>query len=79
MENFDRRSRSLWMDTQLMGGAQKLTSGHECDTVIVGAGIAGISTAYELACGGQKVIVIDRGDRERNNGTDDSSPCAAMR
>ncbi len=32
-----------------------------CDVVIVGAGIAGISCAYELTQRGQKVIVIDRG------------------
>jgi glycine/D-amino acid oxidase-like deaminating enzyme/nitrite reductase/ring-hydroxylating ferredoxin subunit len=61
MEKMDRRSRSLWMDVEVMRGAQPLTSDHECDTVIVGAGIAGISTAYELASRGQKVIVIDRG------------------
>jgi glycine/D-amino acid oxidase-like deaminating enzyme/nitrite reductase/ring-hydroxylating ferredoxin subunit len=61
MEKIDRRSRSLWMDIDVMRGAQKLTNDHECDTVIIGAGIAGISTAYELARRGQKVIVIDRG------------------
>jgi glycine/D-amino acid oxidase-like deaminating enzyme len=60
MEKIDRRSRSLWMDTDVMRGAQTLINDHECDTVIVGAGIAGISTAYELASRGQKVIVIDR-------------------
>jgi protoporphyrinogen oxidase len=39
-----------------------LTGDRTCDAVIVGAGSAGISTAYELAIKGQKVIVIDRGD-----------------
>src|SRR6187200_802386 len=60
MENFDRRSRSLWMDIQVMRGGQNLTNDHDCDTVVVGAGIAGISTAYELASRGQKVVLIDR-------------------
>ncbi len=32
-----------------------------CDTVIVGAGIAGLSAAYELANAGHNVIVLDRG------------------
>ena len=31
------------------------------DTVVIGSGIAGLSTAYELALTGQKVVVLDRG------------------
>ncbi|HET9335643.1 MAG TPA: FAD-dependent oxidoreductase [Sphingomicrobium sp.] len=34
----------------------------ECDLVVVGSGIAGLSSAYEAARFGAKVIVIDRGD-----------------
>src|SRR6476661_8099260 len=60
-ESFDRRSRSLWMDVEVVKDAAALDGDRTCDTVIVGAGIAGLSTAYELALGGQKVIVIDRG------------------
>jgi monoamine oxidase len=60
--NFDCRSRSLWMDIRVAPRASPLTGDRTCDAVIVGAGIAGISTAYELAIKGQKVIVIDRGD-----------------
>jgi glycine/D-amino acid oxidase-like deaminating enzyme/nitrite reductase/ring-hydroxylating ferredoxin subunit len=48
------------MDIQVMRGGQNLTNDHDCDTVVVGAGIAGISTAYELASRGQKVVLIDR-------------------
>lgn len=33
-----------------------------CDLVVVGSGIAGLSSAYEAARCGAKVIVIDRGD-----------------
>jgi len=59
--DFDRRSRSLWMDIAVAPAASTLTGDQTCDTVIVGAGMAGISTAYELSTQGQKVIVIDRG------------------
>jgi glycine/D-amino acid oxidase-like deaminating enzyme/nitrite reductase/ring-hydroxylating ferredoxin subunit len=58
---FDRRSRSLWMDVNVAPAATLLDGNKTCDTVVIGAGIAGISTAYELAINGQKVIVIDRG------------------
>jgi glycine/D-amino acid oxidase-like deaminating enzyme/nitrite reductase/ring-hydroxylating ferredoxin subunit len=60
--SFDRRSRSLWMDIAVAPEASSLSGDRTCDTVIIGAGIAGISTAYELATQGQKVIVIDRGE-----------------
>jgi glycine/D-amino acid oxidase-like deaminating enzyme len=57
----DRRSQSLWMDIAVAPNATPLQGGKECDVVIIGAGIAGISTAYELALGGSRVIVLDRG------------------
>jgi glycine/D-amino acid oxidase-like deaminating enzyme len=34
---------------------------HECDVAVIGSGIAGISTAYELCKRGKSVIVVDRG------------------
>src|SRR5687767_2080060 len=34
----------------------------QCDLVVIGSGIAGLSSAYEAARLGAKVIVIDRGD-----------------
>ena len=34
----------------------------DCDLVVIGSGIAGLSSAYEAARFGAKVIVIDRGD-----------------
>jgi glycine/D-amino acid oxidase-like deaminating enzyme/nitrite reductase/ring-hydroxylating ferredoxin subunit len=58
---YDKRSRSLWMDVKVAPEAIQLDGDKACDTVVVGSGIAGISTAYELAIKGQKVIVIDRG------------------
>ena len=58
---FDWRSRSLWMDVDVAPNARELEGDQSADSVIIGSGIAGISTAYELAIEGQKVIVIDRG------------------
>jgi glycine/D-amino acid oxidase-like deaminating enzyme/nitrite reductase/ring-hydroxylating ferredoxin subunit len=59
---FDRRSRSLWMDVEVAPNARQLDANRSCDTVVIGSGIAGMSTAYELAMAGQKVIVVDRGE-----------------
>jgi glycine/D-amino acid oxidase-like deaminating enzyme len=60
--DIDRRSRSLWMDIRVAPGASSLDGDRTCDVVIIGAGFAGISTAYELAEKGQKVIILDRGE-----------------
>ncbi len=60
MNAFDEQSRSLWMDT-VVSDAPALAENRRADTVVVGSGIAGLSTAYELAVRGQKVIVLDRG------------------
>jgi hypothetical protein len=60
-ELIDRRSKSLWMDIAVAPSATPLQGDNECDVVIIGAGIAGISTAYELAIEGSHVIVLDRG------------------
>jgi glycine/D-amino acid oxidase-like deaminating enzyme/nitrite reductase/ring-hydroxylating ferredoxin subunit len=49
------------MDVTVAPEAPRLDSDKTCDTVVVGSGIAGIATAYELAIEGQKVIVVDRG------------------
>lgn len=39
-----------------------LEADESCDLVVVGSGIAGLSSAYEAARCGARVIVIDRGD-----------------
>src|SRR5947209_10264886 len=57
----DERSRSLWMDVDVAPNAARLTREITCDTVVIGSGIAGLSTAYELSGQGQKVVVLDRG------------------
>ena len=41
--------------------AKTLERDESADTVVVGSGIAGLSTACELAARGQSVIVLDRG------------------
>ena len=55
------RTRSLWMEVEVDPKAVRLDRNHRCDTVVVGAGIAGLSTAYDLVQAGQKVVVLDRG------------------
>ncbi|HEX8444647.1 MAG TPA: FAD-dependent oxidoreductase [Allosphingosinicella sp.] len=57
----DERSVSCWMDITPVIDAPPLTANAECDVVVIGSGIAGLSTAYELARFGRSVIVIDRG------------------
>jgi glycine/D-amino acid oxidase-like deaminating enzyme/nitrite reductase/ring-hydroxylating ferredoxin subunit len=57
----DERSRSLWMDVDVAPDATPLSRDASADTVIIGSGIAGLSTAYELSGQGQKVVVVDRG------------------
>lgn len=53
-------SSSLWMDTEIMPEAAGLRGEARCDVAVVGSGIAGLSTAYELCRRGKSVIVIDR-------------------
>jgi glycine/D-amino acid oxidase-like deaminating enzyme/nitrite reductase/ring-hydroxylating ferredoxin subunit len=50
--------RSLWMDFPVPG-YPPLDADVQADVCVVGAGIAGLSTAYMLAKEGQKVIVIE--------------------
>ena len=57
----NERTKSLWMQTRVAPDAERLRGNERCDTLIVGAGIAGLSCAYELASAGHAVIVIDRG------------------
>jgi glycine/D-amino acid oxidase-like deaminating enzyme/nitrite reductase/ring-hydroxylating ferredoxin subunit len=56
----DEKTRSLWMDVEVAPAAP-LKRNEEADTVIIGSGIAGLSTAYELSLQGQSVVVLDRG------------------
>jgi glycine/D-amino acid oxidase-like deaminating enzyme/nitrite reductase/ring-hydroxylating ferredoxin subunit len=57
----DQRSKSLWMDIEVAPDAGPLDGDQTCDVAIIGSGIAGISTAYELALKGRRVMIVDRG------------------
>jgi glycine/D-amino acid oxidase-like deaminating enzyme/nitrite reductase/ring-hydroxylating ferredoxin subunit len=57
----DERSTSCWMKDASTIKASPLQRDEVCDIVVVGSGIAGLSTAYELSRFGRSVVVIDRG------------------
>jgi glycine/D-amino acid oxidase-like deaminating enzyme/Rieske Fe-S protein len=60
MNTSGERSKSLWMELPAPR-APRLTERITADVAIVGSGITGISTAYELAEAGLSVVVLDRG------------------
>ena len=60
MNAVEERTQSLWMETPV-ADAPPLDGDQSADVVVVGSGIAGLSTAYELAARGRKVMVLDRG------------------
>jgi glycine/D-amino acid oxidase-like deaminating enzyme len=54
-------TRSVWLDGIELGPTTPLTRSISTDVCVVGAGIAGLTTAYLLSREGLKVIVIDDG------------------
>jgi glycine/D-amino acid oxidase-like deaminating enzyme/nitrite reductase/ring-hydroxylating ferredoxin subunit len=52
------RSKSPWMEIRTQ--VEPPVKGLDGDVVIIGAGITGLSAAYELACAGRKVLILDR-------------------
>jgi len=50
----------IWTDTTTIPRRQRLDNDVHCDVCVVGAGIAGLTTAYLLACEGRDVVVLDR-------------------
>jgi glycine/D-amino acid oxidase-like deaminating enzyme/nitrite reductase/ring-hydroxylating ferredoxin subunit len=60
MNTEQERSRSLWMDVPALE-FPALATGQDAEILVIGSGIAGLSTAYELARLGHGVIVVDRG------------------
>ena len=52
---------SLWMETTGVSRHQTLPKDVAADVCVVGAGIAGLTTAYQLACEGRRIIVLDDG------------------
>ena len=61
MSVIKERTVSLWMETEVAPDAPSLRADDKADVVVVGSGIAGLSTAYELALRGKDVVVLDRG------------------
>ena len=55
------RSRSVWGTSADAPNASPRASDRTAGVAVVGAGIAGLSTAYELARSGEKVTILDRG------------------
>ena len=53
-------SRSLWMEKSIKQ-FPCLLEDTKAKVLVIGAGISGLSTAYELAQAGTEVIVVDRG------------------
>src|SRR5688500_19378744 len=61
METDSGGTRSLWMDTARMPSYDPLQSDLDTEVCIVGAGIAGVTTAYLLARSGRRVVLLDDG------------------
>ena len=59
MDSESGSTRSLWLETANVPDAPRLERDAEAEVCVVGAGIAGLSVAYELARQGRSVIVID--------------------
>jgi NADPH-dependent 2,4-dienoyl-CoA reductase/sulfur reductase-like enzyme len=53
------RSHSLWQETATTRTTTPLQKHSRADVCVIGAGIAGLTTAYSLAREGRSVILID--------------------
>jgi len=54
----DEHTKSLWMSVAAAPDAPVLSMDVQCDTVVVGSGIAGLSCAYELAAGANSRLCL---------------------
>ena len=62
MDSREDRTRTLWRSTVELPAFERLRANADVDVCVVGAGIAGLSTAYLLAREGRSVLVLDDGD-----------------
>src|SRR5215831_7068984 len=60
-ETSSGHSTSVWMATEPAPDRPALDGDFRADVCVVGAGIAGLSTAYLLAREGKSVVVLDDG------------------
>jgi glycine/D-amino acid oxidase-like deaminating enzyme len=61
MKDDSQASTSIWMDTADTPSPSRLRESIRTDVCIIGAGIAGLTTAYLLAREGRSVVVLDDG------------------
>jgi glycine/D-amino acid oxidase-like deaminating enzyme/nitrite reductase/ring-hydroxylating ferredoxin subunit len=61
MDSDSGHTRSIWMATAEVPEYPALMEDIQADVCVVGAGIAGLSTAYLLAKEGKRVVVLDDG------------------
>jgi glycine/D-amino acid oxidase-like deaminating enzyme/nitrite reductase/ring-hydroxylating ferredoxin subunit len=61
MSNDSEETVSIWMASAAVPPAAPLDADASADVCIVGAGIAGLTTAYLLAAEGRSVVVLDDG------------------
>ncbi len=62
MKSDSGRTKSSWMLTSDVGGYARLDSDSDADVVVIGGGIAGLTTAYLLAKEGRSVVLLEDGD-----------------
>jgi glycine/D-amino acid oxidase-like deaminating enzyme/nitrite reductase/ring-hydroxylating ferredoxin subunit len=55
------KTLSLWMTRTELGARPELAEDERADLCVVGAGIAGLTTAYHAAAEGRSVVVLDDG------------------
>src|SRR5256885_12148141 len=61
MKTDSGRTVSVWMATADTGGQPELKKDVAADICVVGAGIAGVTTAYLLTREGKRVVLLDDG------------------
>src|SRR5260370_14100426 len=61
MHSDSGHTTSVWMDTTEVPQFQPLTQDLRANVCVIGAGIAGMTTAYLLARAGRAIVLIDDG------------------